>query len=559
MAASSDEQSLPKLERRLGDPNNTPLVIEEPSIYKSLTPRSSTTLEEPCEQKFFRLLTILPGVDPAIMECKLEVAVFPVDMPFEALSYEAEERLVWVDALCINQDDLAERSQQVMLMRDIYSVAHRVVVWLGEDNGQAAEALAIIKKAANFYLFETNTPLSRLSTELWPESDKIKYDPMFPEREANSIFRGFPTLPEFNDTTTPSPWNSVAWFYDLEWFKRVWIIQEVAFSPTIIAAAILSTRFAENQSISTLISMGLYSRSTDPRDKVFGLLGLTDDKTRSNVWMKSDYTRSTAEVYMNTIRYIILANEPDGRLSDVFANITSYPGDENDKYPSWVPRWDSFTTPDQFSAPIQFAQWKAGGGRDEEVNLPPHSEILNIKGVLLGTVYRVDDAIANEKNSLEPIKQTWDRFHEELEDSTRVETLECAFIRTVTAGHACLSELSGSARLFEADDLKNCFDFIAGVAEDNGSVTRAQKLLNSTRNLPFFTTTDKHMGLAGNKSILSGDILCVFFGHRMPSVLRPVGEEYRFLGPCYIHGYMYGGAIEKLESGELEERWFLLC
>jgi len=38
---------------------------------------------------------------------------------------------LWIDAMCINQDDLAERSSQVELMGDIYSRANKVIVWLG--------------------------------------------------------------------------------------------------------------------------------------------------------------------------------------------------------------------------------------------------------------------------------------------------------------------------------------------------------------------------------------------------------------------------------------------
>ncbi|PSR81068.1 heterokaryon incompatibility protein-domain-containing protein, partial [Coniella lustricola] len=45
---------------------------------------------------------------------------------------DSHDRLYWIDALCINQADNAERSHQVRLMRDIYSSAARVIVWLGE-------------------------------------------------------------------------------------------------------------------------------------------------------------------------------------------------------------------------------------------------------------------------------------------------------------------------------------------------------------------------------------------------------------------------------------------
>jgi len=55
------------------------------------------------------------------------------------LRYEDRERILWVDAICINQTDLAEKSSQLKMMRDIYTSAERVVVWLGEEyNAQVA-------------------------------------------------------------------------------------------------------------------------------------------------------------------------------------------------------------------------------------------------------------------------------------------------------------------------------------------------------------------------------------------------------------------------------------
>jgi hypothetical protein len=42
------------------------------------------------------------------------------------------ERLIWIDALCINQQDVRERNMQVGNMREIYSKADHVLIWLGE-------------------------------------------------------------------------------------------------------------------------------------------------------------------------------------------------------------------------------------------------------------------------------------------------------------------------------------------------------------------------------------------------------------------------------------------
>jgi Heterokaryon incompatibility protein (HET) len=58
------------------------------------------------------------------------------------------ERTLWVDAICINQNDKKERGQQIRLMANIYSRAARVLVWLGETAGASDIALEAIRVAA---------------------------------------------------------------------------------------------------------------------------------------------------------------------------------------------------------------------------------------------------------------------------------------------------------------------------------------------------------------------------------------------------------------------------
>ena len=56
------------------------------------------------------------------------------------------ERVVWVDALCINQANQKEKGYQIQSMAKIYSQANRVIVWLGEaedDSDQALEAIRV--------------------------------------------------------------------------------------------------------------------------------------------------------------------------------------------------------------------------------------------------------------------------------------------------------------------------------------------------------------------------------------------------------------------------------
>jgi hypothetical protein len=48
---------------------------------------------------------------------------------------------IWVDALCINQKDIAEKNIEVKRMGDIYKQADRVISWLGDEEDQSGQTL----------------------------------------------------------------------------------------------------------------------------------------------------------------------------------------------------------------------------------------------------------------------------------------------------------------------------------------------------------------------------------------------------------------------------------
>ena len=113
-----------------------------------------------------RLVTILPGSGLEKIQCIIETYDLQEAPEYEALSYcwgdrappafiEVEacslqvtrslkialaylrqtegSRRMWIDAVCINQADLLERSVQVAMMRHIYELAVQTIVWLGES------------------------------------------------------------------------------------------------------------------------------------------------------------------------------------------------------------------------------------------------------------------------------------------------------------------------------------------------------------------------------------------------------------------------------------------
>ena len=71
----------------------------------------------------------------------LNAALCAVRRPDQAL-------LLWVDAICINQHDLEERNHQVKLMRQIYTQASTVNIWLGDETLGSPTALGLLKKIA---------------------------------------------------------------------------------------------------------------------------------------------------------------------------------------------------------------------------------------------------------------------------------------------------------------------------------------------------------------------------------------------------------------------------
>ena len=66
-------------------------------------------------------------------------------------------RTIWIDAVCIDQKNNAEKGQQVQMMAKVYNFADRVVVFLGEATDNGDQALIAIRNAATQQ--HTGTPV----------------------------------------------------------------------------------------------------------------------------------------------------------------------------------------------------------------------------------------------------------------------------------------------------------------------------------------------------------------------------------------------------------------
>jgi len=118
-------------------------------------------------------------------------------------------RLIWVDALCIDQENLQERNKQVTIMREIYQMADKVLIWLGEE---AENSHLIFKHLNEWKKYCEDYRAGRVESR----------DPMFNESHLNP--------PQYQGRTRTA-------FHRLckrPWFFRSWVIQEVSLAKNAI-------------------------------------------------------------------------------------------------------------------------------------------------------------------------------------------------------------------------------------------------------------------------------------------------------------------------------------
>lgn len=123
------------------------------------------------------------------------------------------ERIFWIDAICINQDDLEERAAQVKIMSEIYDKAHEVLVWLGEGLTRAWRLQAAISRVN-----KEDGDLDELARK-WRNSLTHFIKEGLGEHEDE--------LPE-DCILAPGEIEEMAHWLTRAWFTRTWVVQELS-------------------------------------------------------------------------------------------------------------------------------------------------------------------------------------------------------------------------------------------------------------------------------------------------------------------------------------------
>jgi hypothetical protein len=370
---------------------------DNPFIYEDLPEHSGGKIS-------IRVLAVFPGAAGDPIQCQLRTVVLDNvgNAPaYEALSYcwgdhhETEliscngqdfyvrpnletalrhlrctdrTRVLWADAICINQNNIPERNYQVSIMSLVYRQAERVVVFLGEASDTTEEALRLLNKLSDASEIFDNALSARQGMQSvwnWPE---LK-DFLGLEVDARAYYQSGPVL-------------ALNQLMQRPWFGRLWIVQEVTSAKEILILCgkfdipwrkfydgvkfakevdiaipnykrpayicwspfILRLEQKREVDILYLLQEYHYAGCADARDKIFGHFGLTHlthlDSLRSlrnefaSIGITPDYSMKDSDVYRK-LAYGIMTTKSN---LDILSVLGLFPI-ETPSLPSWVPDW----------------------------------------------------------------------------------------------------------------------------------------------------------------------------------------------------------------------------
>lgn len=317
------------------------------------------------------------------------------------LSHASVGITLWADALCINQSDDGEKSEAAQQMKAVYQNAIHVVVWLGPSDKDSDLALEVIDQLGK----------EACDIGFWDPPHRSFQKALLNDRDSGPFTKLQKSLQE--RISVDYPFEAIGRLTRRPWWYRFWVLQEFIlardvsficgsrsiarthFAPaclilsivldkvirrvpkqefegpkgTVIVANMINTRLGDmfgartnyhrdpnfHETLIRLlhransVSGALNIRATDPRDKIFGILGLACDTEQLGI--RPDYFKSCEEVYINAAQKLLQHGH-----TDILA-FSQFPKHYKN-LPTWVPDWTTAvqqpcggcTTDAQFSA-----------------------------------------------------------------------------------------------------------------------------------------------------------------------------------------------------------------
>jgi hypothetical protein len=391
-----------------------------------------------------RLLEVLPGMrQDAVINCRLQHYDLTSTPRYEAISYcwgdatdltpihvndhkfnitrnlhdalfhlrlKDKSRLIWVDAICINQQDRAERASQVSIMNQIYQNSLRTLIWLGPGNEKTPHAFKQLHELASQAEAEasgTSDPTLRFGEHLNRNDSTIELLIEFPWWNRVWVVQELVLAPAAllvcGDQTMQ--WDRFSFTYDAALKHGLWnqilfgFIYDASFVPfnSIYNLYVWHTTGdlraigPADQLLHLLVALR-GRKATDARDKVFSALGIMND-LGGTVGIVPDYDTPVEGIYKTTASCILQAS---CNLDILGVCSTRHLNESTFDLPSWVPDW---STTGVVAEPLfvtqQTSKFTASGDTKSSPRFPDSSTLL-LSGHLFDTVVEVGDLSRNE-------------------------------------------------------------------------------------------------------------------------------------------------------------------
>jgi len=494
------------------------------------------------------------------------------------LRYEDKSRVLWIDAICINQKDAAERNIQVKRMGSIYSFAQRVVVWLGPEGEDSTHALSKLQSIAMQVELTIDNSLHATPGASKPDW----YHPFSPSHRD-----------EFDDRT----WPSLKSLFNRAWFSRVWVTQEVALANRFAvlhcgayylpwldfrkAIGILRANMYTPEDVKSILdphvpgippsTMRPLSRLLKfvrrrncqiPHDKVYGILSLASPELSSSIEPK--YEEPAARVFIDvSLAQLNLTKRLE--LLQYCSIAEQYPDT-----PSWVPNWES--GPRTLLFGLRTGHFRQASGQSSAQYSLLSDDTLQVAGISCARVESVGADADGDFDQVFDVIRSWEP--EGLgEDNYKPGGLMLdAFLEAVFQG--CLKDRFLRAVSWpELSELRQ--HYIALLS----GIDRRAEILKYLKNgvaeaARFFTTKEGYFGVAQRDvskgecfilftiflsditNVSIGDIVCIILGCDMPLLIRPAVElkdTFHLVGICFVPGLLDGESL----LGRLPDKWKL--
>lgn len=558
------------------------------------------------------------------------------------LRYANAPRTLWIDAICINQSQvpfsLQEKEQQVQLMADIYRSAERVLIWLGPEIGLISRALATLETLASPRASDLEALLAirEAQEEPWERSDGsfgssigectmlqwliwVSHFPYWRRvwvvqevalassaalvcgkqyLEFEDLIRAYERmhkleleLTELDPNVYPAMSNidqSLGLFRDCRRQLANGCNTHFHMQSTSSDYGCFVPR-QDFVAFAKLLTICRGQLSTDPRDKIYGLLGLGSKALRSRI--QPQYSTETPQVFRNFAQIILQESRSLFTLSQAVKYCFEDESARSDT-PSWLPCWTA-----QKGRMIEYEQAKYrlrqemlfyACGAAEAEHLEFKNDELRLSGIVIDRISSAKTFSRWQEGRYVGVPnldflQIWSQKSRQKVNSTagaspllegqdqslaqstlkyiqmQGEEVESIFWRTWAhdqepCGDRKEFQRCGTGFFLKCELWREEYVRWVQAGRDvhswrgpsfsffnNDLWQGTDKVLYHSR---FFISEDGFLGLAG-RHIMPGDRICVLAGGRLPFVLRPLepnADRFKLVCECFVKGIMDGEA-----------------